>query len=97
MRISDWSSDVCSSDLGNARRAGAQAVAGMSAYFVYPFAAFCEIAGCFAFWAWWRLDRSALWLLPGLVVLALFAWRSEERRVGKGCVSTGRSWWSPEH
>src|SRR3546814_7506645 len=86
MRISDWSSDVCSSDLdhadpsGNARRAGAQAVAGMSAYFVYPFAAFCEIAGCFAFWAWWRLDRSALWLLPGLVVLALFAWllRSEE-------------------
>src|SRR3546814_18829606 len=45
-----------------------------SAYFVYPFAAFCEIAGCFAFWAWWRLDRSALWLLPGLVVLALFAW-----------------------
>src|SRR3546814_5037980 len=74
MRISDWSSDVCSSDLGNARRAGAQAVAGMSAYFVYPFAAFCEIAGCFAFWAWWRLDRSALWLLPGLVVLALFAW-----------------------
>ncbi|MGN6096610.1 MAG: YnfA family protein [Bosea sp. (in: a-proteobacteria)] len=46
----------------------------MSAYFVYPFAAFCEIAGCFAFWAWWRLDRSALWLLPGLVVLALFAW-----------------------
>src|SRR3546814_2978116 len=46
----------------------------MSAYFVDPFAAFCEIAGCFAFWAWWRLDRSALWLLPGLVVLALFAW-----------------------
>jgi len=46
----------------------------MSAYFVYPFAAFCEIAGCFAFWAWWRLDRSALWLLPGLAALALFAW-----------------------
>src|SRR3546814_13116007 len=23
--------------------------------------------------------------------------RSEERRVGKGCVSTGRSWWSPIH
>src|SRR3546814_18030733 len=23
--------------------------------------------------------------------------RSEERRVGKGCVSTGRSRWSPEH
>src|SRR3546814_13388851 len=23
--------------------------------------------------------------------------RSEERRVGKECVSTGRSWWSPYH
>jgi len=25
-----------------------------------------EIAGCFAFWAWLRLGRSALWVLPGL-------------------------------
>src|SRR3546814_12437964 len=24
-------------------------------------------------------------------------WRSEERRVGKECVSTCRYWWSPEH
>jgi small multidrug resistance family-3 protein len=46
----------------------------MSAYLVYPLAALCEIAGCFAFWAWLRLDRSALWLVPGMVVLALFAW-----------------------
>src|SRR3546814_11569820 len=23
------------------------------------------------------------------------AWRSEERRVGKGCVSKGRVWWQP--
>src|SRR3546814_14713497 len=26
---------------------------------------------------------------------AALAWRSEERRVGKECVRTGRSWWSP--
>ena len=39
----------------------------------YAAAAFAEIAGCFAFWAWLRLDRSPLWLLPGLVALALFA------------------------
>src|SRR3546814_2142087 len=26
-----------------------------------------------------------------------FRTRSEERRVGKECVSTCRSWWSPEH
>lgn len=40
---------------------------------VYVGAAFAEIAGCFAFWAWLRLDRSPLWLVPGLVALALFA------------------------
>ena len=37
-------------------------------------AALAEIAGCFAFWAWLRLDRSAWWLVPGLASLALFAW-----------------------
>lgn len=37
-------------------------------------AAVTEIAGCFAFWAWLRLDRSPLWLVPGLVSLATFAY-----------------------
>ncbi len=41
---------------------------------IYPAAALAEIAGCFAFWAWLRLDRSALFLAPGLASLALFAW-----------------------
>ena len=40
----------------------------------YAGAALCEIAGCFAFWAWLRMGRSALWLVPGLAALALFAW-----------------------
>ncbi|QLF69776.1 YnfA family protein [Peteryoungia desertarenae] len=44
------------------------------ALFVYPLAALAEIVGCFAFWAWLRLDRSPLWLLPGLFSLAVFAW-----------------------
>ncbi len=39
----------------------------------YIAAAVAEIAGCFAFWAWLRLGRSALWLAPGLAALALFA------------------------
>jgi small multidrug resistance family-3 protein len=43
-------------------------------YVLYAAAALAEIAGCFAFWAWWRLDKSALWLAPGLVSLILFAW-----------------------
>jgi small multidrug resistance family-3 protein len=41
---------------------------------IYPLAALAEIAGCFAFWAWLKLDRSPLWLAPGLFSLALFAW-----------------------
>ena len=40
----------------------------------YALAAFAEIAGCYAFWAWLRLDKSPLWLAPGLVSLAAFAW-----------------------
>lgn len=37
-------------------------------------AAFAEIAGCFTFWVWLRLDKSAFWLIPGALLLALFAY-----------------------
>ena len=40
----------------------------------YVLAALAEIGGCFAFWAWLRLDRSPLWLMPGMACLVLFAW-----------------------
>ena len=40
---------------------------------LYALAALLEIAGCFAFWAWLRLNRSPLWIVPGLLSLALFA------------------------
>jgi small multidrug resistance family-3 protein len=40
----------------------------------YILAAFAEIGGCFAFWAWLRLDKTPLWLVPGMTSLALFAW-----------------------
>lgn len=36
-------------------------------------AALAEIAGCYAVWAWLRLGRSPLWLVPGAASLALFA------------------------
>lgn len=39
----------------------------------YAGAAIAEITGCFAFWAWLRLDRSPLWLAPGVASLVLFA------------------------
>jgi len=40
----------------------------------YLLAAIAEIAGCFAFWAYLRLGRSAAWLAVGMALLALFAW-----------------------
>lgn len=41
---------------------------------VYAAAALAEIAGCFSFWAWLRTGKSILWLAPGMISLALFAW-----------------------
>ena len=45
----------------------------MGSLVLYLAAALAEIAGCFAFWSWIRLDRPVWWLVPGLAALALFA------------------------
>ncbi len=45
----------------------------LSTLAIYALAALAEIAGCFAVWAWWRLGASPLWLVPGIVSLAIFA------------------------
>ena len=46
----------------------------MRAFAIYTAAAIAEIGGCFAFWAWLRLGKSALWLVPGMAALVLFAY-----------------------
>lgn len=46
----------------------------MTTLAVYIAAAAGEIAGCFAFWAWLRLGKSPLWIVPGLLSLMAFAW-----------------------
>lgn len=46
----------------------------MQTIIAYLGAALLEIAGCFAFWAWLRLDKPALWLVPGSACLVGFAW-----------------------
>ena len=46
----------------------------MTTVLAYIGAALAEIAGCFAFWAWRRMDQSVLWLVPGMAALALFAY-----------------------
>src|SRR3546814_3064723 len=66
MRISDWSSDVCSSDLHT-----------LCTYFLRPPS---------------NTPHLGETILPIWVI-----GRSEERRVGKECVSTCRSRWSPYH
>src|SRR3546814_10984444 len=90
MRISDWSSDVCSSDLqfphahlhlvearhgAQRRRAGKSGVDLEHAGGAVGIGAELEVGGAMG------LQRP----------------RSEERRVGKECVSTCRSRWSPYH
>jgi small multidrug resistance family-3 protein len=42
-------------------------------WLTYAAAAFFEIAGCFAFWAWLRNDKPVIWLAPGLASLVIFA------------------------
>lgn len=46
----------------------------MTTLVIYAAAALAEIAGCFAIWAWMRQGANALWLVPGLASLVVFAW-----------------------
>src|SRR3546814_3347583 len=73
MRISDWSSDVCSSDLLH-RQAGQVEHE--------------DAAG---------ILRRDIVVDVGVIAVLDLDPRSEERRVGKECVSTCRSRWSPYH
>src|SRR3546814_11872125 len=97
MRISDWSSDVCSSDLGGGLERGL-VLRRLFRFFVIFRGQDVDFG----------LQRLAARLL--LVDLRLIGRldllrrglegvraRSEERRVGKECVSTCRSRWSPYH
>src|SRR3546814_5628021 len=84
MRISDWSSDVCSSDLWHARHGFCANCGGATTPFKAGWARSCGGCGAEHFP---RVD-------PVVIMIAEHD-RSEERRVGKECVSTCRSRWSP--
>ena len=61
-------------------------------WLIYALAALAEIAGCFAFWAWTRLDRSPLWIAPGVVSLAHFAYlqtRVDSEAAGRAYAAYG--------
>ncbi|MDO5641911.1 MAG: YnfA family protein [Paracoccus sp. (in: a-proteobacteria)] len=46
----------------------------MPAFAIFAAAALAEIGGCFAFWMWLRQGQSVFWLIPGVGLLAAFAW-----------------------
>src|SRR3546814_20004885 len=82
MRISDWSSDVCSSDLKRPADLVAPRVIGAGDFMIQMASIVKESTLGHSKHRIHRLSRS---------------WKSEERRVGKECVSTCRSRWWPYH
>src|SRR3546814_8234280 len=103
MRISDWSSDVCSSDLWRdvmlAIHDGARPPAPKRPERVVPqrvaFTGTAEQPRTDYFIAGTVQTRIAT--APATARRPHITNRSEERRVGKECVSTCRSRWSPYH
>src|SRR3546814_11133066 len=102
MRISDWSSDVCSSDLliwgASCAMAGAIERAKAAAIKVRFFMSSPSnersgfpVANRFGLQAEIETDYRKI------VQSVKLSTRTEERRVGKECVSTCRSRWSPYH
>src|SRR3546814_20339557 len=112
MRISDWSSDVCSSDLTRIGQSGTNlgsrdvvngAIPSLdNSYSInLPAAAGAPSIGWSILGSDFQIDlelqalqtegRGEVISSPRVVT------RSEERRVGKECVSTSRSRWSPSH
>src|SRR3546814_1582107 len=88
MRISDWSSDVCSSDLRichndcafHPKQQHQQQHSQMHRQATHH-----------------TYGHIKTYMKPPSVKFAATTRRSEERRVGKECVSTCRSRWSPYH
>jgi small multidrug resistance family-3 protein len=46
----------------------------MTTILAYLGASIAEIVGCFSFWAWIKLEKTPLWIVPGVVSLCLFAY-----------------------
>src|SRR3546814_16873282 len=88
MRISDWSSDVCSSDLPTLVAAVPEIAALVAEGRVTVLRSDSTPSRSV-------LNALAAMEQPGPLLVTTADHRSEERRVGKECVSTCRSRWSP--
>src|SRR3546814_19512327 len=93
MRISDWSSDVCSSDLHRVAAIARAAHRGSCETFL--------VSGGMPDPTLHGLEGVRFAQLPPArakdASLRILLDRSEERRVGKECVSTCQTRWSPSH
>src|SRR3546814_11073477 len=100
MRISDWSSDVCSSDLSNKAAVVFVQRIGNDLQFVLEFLRF-GVGGSVVGGTLGQLPPCQRHRRGGQARIQMYegaaVGRSEERRVGKECVSTCRSRWSPYH
>src|SRR3546814_18773698 len=118
MRISDWSSDVCSSDLATVRDAishfGSNGMRPGDVYITNnPWKGTGHLNDVTLVKPIFHGDKLVAFAATAAHVPDIggkirsvdarelfeegFHIRSETRRVGKECVSTCRSWWSPEH
>src|SRR3546814_19943922 len=109
MRISDWSSDVCSSDLPQGTLFGRNTTGG--AILVYSNQPTYKVEGyaqgLVGNYDWYELegalnvpiveDKVAVRVAGQIRRRDGYVQRSEERRVGKECGSPCRSRWSPYH
>src|SRR3546814_13030509 len=101
MRISDWSSDVCSSDLIDKERVIDFIIQARSPRWIFELRFAGLVAGATRYIP---DDRAAIRVIPvrqcvndkhaAVPGIAEAGCRSEERRVGKECVSKCRSRWS---
>src|SRR3546814_15553222 len=89
MRMSDWSSDVCSSDLEERAR---EALTELQQATVAQQEAIAAVQADLL-----RAEQQALEHARARAEAEREAARSEERRVGKECVSTCRSRWATYH
>src|SRR3546814_12860786 len=96
VRISDWSSDVCSSDLAIGSTVGPRSTMFIPSTNVFMPEELRMLLGGTAFSLGKDMDLQ-IENLNSVKADVFRTSRSEERRVGKECVSTRRSRWSPYH
>src|SRR3546814_14431503 len=96
MRISDWSSDVCSSDLKGVQE-GAEIVVDGRGFRLQGYENGYFLGGTLFDRVTPEMTIYREEIFGPVLSVARAASRSEERRVGKECVSTCGSRWSPYH